>query len=223
MASINCIGLILDGNRRWARERSLPTFEGHRQGFLKLKDAVRWIRDRKIPHVVVYAFSTENWNRSEEEVGYLMDLFRDLINKEAQELSQEGVRIKIAGQRERFAKDIQEGMARIEKESAHNARVTLWVCLSYGGRADIVQAAQNASTQGMITEESLSAALWTSGMPDPDIIVRTSGEQRLSGFLTWQSVYSELFFVESHWPDFSEALLDGILQEYAARERRHGK
>ncbi len=223
MAPVNCIGIILDGNRRWARERGLPAFEGHRQGFLKLKETVRWVRDRAIPHMVVYAFSTENWDRSQEEVGYLMDLFRELINKQAQELTAEGVKIKIVGQRERFAQDLQEGMDRIEKESAHNERATLWVCLSYGGRAEIVQAVQKAAAQGIVNEETLSASLWTTGMPDPDIIVRTSGEQRLSGFLTWQSVYSELFFIEPHWPDFNEALLDGILNEYADRERRHGK
>lgn len=223
MAQVSCIGFILDGNRRWARARNLPTLEGHARGFEVLKDTARWVRDRQIKHMVVYAFSTENWSRAEAEVGYLMDLFRKLISESAKELTDEGVRIRFAGQRERFATDIQEGMVRIEEESAGNEKMTLWVCLSYGGRAEIVAAAAAAAAVGEITEGSIEKHLWTAGMPDPDIIVRTSGEKRLSGFMTWQSVYSELFFVEPHWPDFSEQLLDEILEEYEERERRHGK
>lgn len=223
MNAPRCIGFILDGNRRWAKERGLPTLQGHQRGFEVLKDAVRWVKARQIPHMVVYAFSTENWGRSPEEVAYLMDLFRTMIQDSARELSEQGVRVRFVGQRERFAKDIQEGMASVEADSAVHTACTLWICLSYGGHAEIVHAATQAAQTGTITEESLAAHLWTAGMPDPDIIVRTSGEHRLSGFLTWQSIYSELFFIKPHWPDFSEALLDEVLNEYAERERRHGK
>ncbi len=223
MAQPQCIGLILDGNRRWAKERGLPSFEGHSRGFEVLKEAVRWIHKRGIPHVVVFAFSTENWGRSQDEVSHLMNIFRTMIDDSSRELSREGVRIRFVGQRSRFDADLQEGMSRVESESASNTTCTLWVCLSYGGRAEIIQAAQEAAKDGEISEASLAERLWTSGMPDPDLVVRTSGEHRLSGFMTWQSVYSELFFVKPHWPDFNEALLDEILQEYAERERRHGK
>ncbi len=221
--AVQCIGLILDGNRRWARERDLHTLEGHAKGFDLIKDTARWVRARNIPHMVFYGFSTENWGRAKEEVSYLMDLFRKLINETAEELHKEGVRIRFVGQRERFDQDLREGMDRIEEMTKDNTRLTVWACLSYGGRAEIVHAANRAAAEGDITEESIQKHLWTAGMPDPDIIVRTSGEQRLSGFLTWQGVYSELFFIKSHWPDFSEATLDEILAEYAERERRHGK
>jgi undecaprenyl diphosphate synthase len=146
-----------------------------------------------------------------------------MIQDSARELSEQGVRVRFVGQRERFAKDIQEGMVSVEADSAVHTACTLWICLSYGGHAEIVHAATQAAQTGAITEENLAAHLWTAGMPDPDIIVRTSGEHRLSGFLTWQSIYSELFFIKPHWPDFSEALLDEVLNEYAERERRHGK
>lgn len=222
-ADVQCIGIILDGNRRWARERNLPTLEGHRRGFENLKAAARWVRDRGIPHMAAYAFSTENWNRSEEEVSYLMDIFRGAIRESREELGKEGVRVRFIGQRERFAADIREAMRETESATARNARMTMWICLSYGGRAEIVAAATAAVADGEITEESLRAHMWSAEMPDPDIIVRTSGEQRLSNFLIWQAAYSELFFVKPHWPAFTEADLDQVLTEYAERERRHGK
>ncbi|MBI2048562.1 MAG: di-trans,poly-cis-decaprenylcistransferase [Parcubacteria group bacterium] len=216
-----CIGIILDGNRRWAKGKGLPSLEGHRQGAERLRDTARLVRDRGIRHLAVYAFSTENWNRDEKEVSYLMGLFRDIVETHFAELAKEGIRIRFVGQRDRFASDMQELMARVEKDSESNESLTLWVCFSYGGRAEIAAAAQTIS--GDITEESIATHLWTAGMPDPDIVIRTGGEKRLSGFLTWQSIYSELFFVDEYWPDFSEAILDSILSEYAQRERRHGK
>lgn len=129
---VQCIGLILDGNRRWARERNLPTLEGHRRGFELIKDTARWVRDRNIPHMVFYGFSTENWGRKEEEVQYLMDLFRELISTTGEELHKEGVRVRFAGQRERFAQDIQDGMRAIEEKTQGNKQLTVWACLSYG-------------------------------------------------------------------------------------------
>lgn len=220
---VTCIGLILDGNRRWAKERNLPTLEGHRRGFENLKNVARWVRDRTIPHLVVYAFSTENWNRSEEEVAYLMDIFRGAIRDSREELGKEGVRIRFVGQRERFAHDMQDGMRETEEATDGNSAMTLWICLSYGGRAEIVAAAQAAAADGAITEDLIRSHMWSAEMPDPDIIVRTSGEHRLSNFLLWQAAYAELFFIQPHWPDFSEAILDEVLAEFAARERRHGK
>ena len=220
-----CVGIILDGNRRWAKEHGLPKLEGHRVGLLEtLRETVRFMHKRGVKHVVVYMFSTENWNREPEEVSYLMNIFRESVRKEAKDLHEENVRIRYVGQRERFAKDLQEAMDETEKDTAKNDGITLWTCLSYGGRAEIVAAARAAAASGKeITEESLAKHMWTAEMPDPDIIIRTSGEQRLSGFLTWGAVYSELFFIDTKWPDFSEKEFDAILAEFADRERRHGK
>lgn len=222
--AVQCIGIILDGNRRWAKERGLPSLEGHRRGFENLKSAARWVRDRDIPHLVVFAFSTENWNRSEEEVAYLMDIFRDAIRDSGDELGREGIRTRFIGQRERFSDSIQEGMRETEDKTASNTKLTLWICLSYGARAEITTAAEAARVEGKpITEEALRAHFWSAEMPDPDIIIRTGGAERLSNFLLWQAAYSELFFLEPHWPDFDEKALDGVLVEYTERERRMGK
>lgn len=221
--TVRCIGFILDGNRRWAKERNLPTLEGHRQGFENLKTIAKTVRDREIPHMAAYCFSTENWNRSPEEVAYLMDIFRDAIRAGKDELGKEGVRIRFLGQRERFAEDIQKGMQDAENATQENTRMTLWMCLSYGGRAEIVAAAQAAAKSGEVSEDTIRSHMWSAEMPDPDIIVRTSGEHRLSNFLLWQAAYSELFFVQAHWPAFDAAALDGVLAEFSERERRHGK
>lgn len=219
-----CVGIIMDGNRRWAKARGLSKFEGHRAGSKKLKDTIRLMRSHGVRHLAVYAFSTENWNREPAEVSYLMDLFSELIQKEMRELGKEGVRIRFAGQRERFSASLQQAMDDIEKETLQNDAITLWVCLSYGGRAEIVAAARTLIASGEeITEESLSRHVWTTEMPDPDIIIRTGGEKRLSNFLPWQSIYSELFFTDTFWPDFSREEFDAILADFSTRERRRGK
>ena len=171
--------------------------------------------------LTLYAFSTENWNRSEEEVNYLLKLFRTVVDEFFGELAKENIRVRFAGERQKFGKEIQDAMQRVEEASKDNSALTLWVCFSYGGRAEIVSAANAA--KGEITEESLNKNLWTAGMPDPDIIIRTGGEKRLSGFLTWQSIYSELFFVDEYWPDFSEKILDSVLSQYSSRTRRMGR
>lgn len=219
----NCIGIILDGNRRWAKEKNLPSLEGHRQGVERMRDVSRWVRDRGIKHLAVYAFSTENWNRGQEEINYLLKLLRTAIDEFFLELAKEDIRIRFVGERSRFSEDTQKAMQNLEEKSSRNEKLTLWVCLSYGGRAEILKAAKSASEKGEVTEETLSKNLWTSEMPDPDIIIRTGGEKRLSGFLTWQSIYSELFFIDCFWPDFSEKILDQILAEYSERNRRMGK
>lgn len=219
-----CIGIILDGNRRWAREKNLPTLEGHRVGLTTtLVNTIRAVRDRGIPHLAAFMLSTENWNRSEEEVAYLIELFREGIRGDIAKLAEEGVRIRFVGQRERFPADIQESMQKLELESSSNDKLTFWACLSYGGRAEILEAVKALQKSGeAVTEETFERHLWSAGMPDPDMIIRTSGEQRVSGFLTWKATYSELFFIDKHWPDFDAAALDAVLAEYAERERRMG-
>lgn len=220
-----CVGIIMDGNRRWAKARGLPKLEGHRVGLLEtLKNTVRFAGTRGIKHLIVYMFSTENWNRDSAEVSYLMDLFRESVQKEMKELGKEGVRVRFAGQLERFSEDLQQSMSVAEKETMQNDGLTLWCCLSYGGRAEIAAAARAAAALGKeITEDSLAQHLWTAEMPDPDLIIRTGGEKRLSNFLPWQSVYSELFFSDTPWPDFTKEEFDSILAEFAARERRRGR
>lgn len=223
-----CVGIIMDGNRRWARSKNLPTLEGHRRGYRKLKEVAGWCKDLGIKHFVVYAFSTENWNRSQEEVAYLMDLFRDMIFKELEWLKKEGVAIHFVGQRERFSDDLQKGMDNLERETVGGA-YHLYVALSYGGRAEILNAAKRIVCEktkdevDAMNEEDFANFLWTGGMPDPDIVIRTSGEHRLSGFLAWQSVYSELFFTDTQWPAFTEEEFKDIIKAYSERDRRRGK
>lgn len=220
-----CIGIIMDGNRRWARKQGLSTLEGHRRGKEKLKEVAHWVKEIGIDTLIVYAFSTENWNRSPEEVKYLMDILKTFSDEILDIAKKENIRIKFLGQIDRFSKGIQENIAHVEKETENNPCGTLSLCLSYGGRADILHAVKSLPQNEIkdLTEEKFSKYLWTSGLPDPDIIIRTSGEKRLSGFLTWQSVYSELFFVEEEWPTFSRETLERILLEYQTRERRIGK
>lgn len=217
-----CVGIIMDGNRRWAKKRGMLKLEGHRAGVETLKSIVRLARDRGIKHIVAYAFSTENWGREAEEVSYLMNLLHEALHKEMQELGKEGVRARFVGQRARFAPDLQAEMNTVEKETAHNDTITLWCGLSYGGRAEIVAAAKAAAASGDVTEDTLAKNLWTRDMPEPDLIIRTGGEKRLSGFLPWQSVYSELFFSDTLWPDFGKEEFEAIIAEFAQRERRRG-
>jgi undecaprenyl diphosphate synthase len=217
-----CVGIILDGNRRWAKQKGLSQLQGHTAGMDNLERIVRALSAYGTKHVVVYAFSTENWKRSEEEVSHLMGLVLEFAEKHLKKLIEEKVRVRFAGQRGKLAPDVRAAVERIEAESRGGA-CTLWVCLSYGGRAEIVEAARAMQQGGEeITEESFAERLWTAGMPDPDLIIRTGGEKRLSNFLAWQSAYSELFFTDTFWPDFSESELQRILDEYAERERRMG-
>ena len=219
-----CIGIILDGNRRWAKEKGMPSLQGHRKGLDCLIDCIKWVRDRKIKNLAVFLFSTENWEREAPEVSYLMDLFREAVKKQLREIGKENVRVRFVGQRERFSEDLQGLMKEIEGETEKNDGLTLWACLSYGGRAEITAAAKKIAASGEeITEESLRGNFWSAGMPDLDILIRTGGEKRVSNFLLWQAAYAELFFVDEYWPDFSESILDSILMQYATRERRMGK
>lgn len=221
--SVQCIGIILDGNRRWAKEKGLPVLEGHRQGFETLKNATRATRERGIPHLVVYAFSSENWSRPAEEVAGLMNLIQEAALEGTKDLVNEGVRLRFIGDLDRLDTGARTAVEHAERDSANNTQLTLWICLSYGGRAEIVAAAQDASVhEGLLTEELLLQHMWSSGMPDPDLIIRTGGQKRLSNFLLWQAAYSELFFLDMLWPDFSPQDLDQVLADYERRTRNFG-
>lgn len=218
------IAVIMDGNRRWARERGLPALTGHEAGARKMGELVAWAREAGIKEVTVYAFSTENWNRSKEEVGGLMKLAEHFLAESGKKFEDEKVRVRFIGERERFSIAFQENMTILE-ERTKEGDVTLILALSYGGRSEIVAAANQLLAEGKesVSEEEFSETLWTKGLLDPDILIRTGGEQRLSGFLPWQSVYSELFFTDIKWPDFSKEEFLEILDAYRARERRRGK
>lgn len=218
-----CVGFIMDGNRRWASERGLQTFEGHRAGYESLTRIIDAVYAEHIPHMVCYAFSTENWKRSSKEVAYLMDLFKYALDRLTRSAKERKVNIKFIGERERFDLPLQKGMAEVERSGYTNPELTVWFALSYGGRAEIIDAVNRAVVKKeKVTEGSFAALLWTNGMPDPDLIIRTSGEERLSNFLLWQSAYSELFFTKTYWPDFGETEFRSILEEYGKRQRRRG-
>jgi undecaprenyl diphosphate synthase len=220
-----CIGIIMDGNRRWAKEAGRPSLDGHRQGYLKLREVMRWAKVAHIEYVIVYGFSTENWNRAKSEVSYLMDLIRFVFRDELEDIIKEGIRIKCIGEENRLPKDIPDIFAEAEKRTSKNKDITLVAAISYGGRKELVDAVNHIlRTNGKhdISEDDLSAALYTKDIPDPDLIIRTGGEMRTSGFLPYQSVYSELFFVKNHWPAFSRSDFNKVLDEFAARSRRFG-
>lgn len=217
------VGIIMDGNRRWAREQGLPLVEGHRKGAETLGAIAEVARDAGVQALTIYTFSTENWGRSEEEVTYLMDLIREYLASDTQKLIDGGARVIVVGQKERLADDIQAQIADIEERSKDNP-LTLALAISYGGRADLLQAINTMVRDCKeVTEGDVKRHLWTRDVPDPDLIIRTGGVQRLSGFLTWESVYSELAFVDTYWPAFTKEEFTEILKAYGERERRHGK
>ncbi len=220
------IGVIVDGNRRWARAKGLPTLEGHRAGYNRVKELLGWARDAGVKNAIFYVFSTENWKRAPEEVTYLMELLRSIfLENEIAAFRREGVRIRVVGDRTMLAADLQELIAKVENETKDQTKMILALALSYGGRREII-AAVNARLVGdkkEITEEEFAEHLWTAGIPDSDLIIRTGGERRLSNFLPWQTVYSELFFTDTLFPDFSKEEFTRILDDFASRERRFGK
>lgn len=216
----------MDGNRRWAKRRGLPTLEGHRRGYDVVLNVGDWCLDRGIEILTVYAFSTENWNRSKKEVGYLLHLIGMALDKEVTGLHKKDIRIKVVGRIKELPVHLQKRITQAMELTKNNTRGTLQLAINYGGRAEIVDAVKNIVRAGTsaskITEQSISEALYTAAQPDPDMIIRTSGEQRISGFLTWQGVYSELLFVKKNWPDFTERDLDAALAEFGRRQRRFG-
>lgn len=222
--AVQCVGFIMDGNRRFAVENGQTELQGHTAGKEKFLEVVEWVKTEKIPHAVFYAFSTENWKREKEEIEHLMSLFRELLRQLKTEAKDKKVKVRIVGQREDLPSDIQLQIEDLEKDQPQDFLVTIWVALSYGGRAEILSAVNKIIKEGKdVNESEFEKLLWTAGMPDPDIIIRTSGEKRLSNFLPWQSVYSELFFTNTYWPAFTKAEFMSILLEYASRERRIGR
>ncbi len=218
-AAARCVAIIMDGNARWATERGLPILEGHRQGAKTLKQTVKDAVRIGLRELTVYAFSTENWSRPKAEVDGLMAMFAELIASETPELNEEGVRMRFIGRREEVSSDLRERMNWAEGETEGNERMTLFVAFNYGGRAEILDAAERYEGGG---EEAFEALLYAPEMSAPDLVIRTSGEERLSNFLLWQSAYSELVFSELLWPDFDLEALESAVQEFASRKRRFG-
>jgi len=221
------VGIIMDGNRRWAKERNLPTFEGHQKGYEKMKSAPEWFFSRGVKILSLFAFSTENWNRQREEVNYLMKLLeRAVTSNLLEQAKKDGYRVLISGRHEELPGDLPAECLNIMAETKANNRGILNICLNYGGRAEVVDAVRkmikNKVELEQVHEGMIKKYLYNSDLSDPDIIVRTSGEERLSGFLMWQAVYSELFFMKKYWPDFEELDAEVILKEYADRKRRYG-
>jgi undecaprenyl diphosphate synthase len=217
--SASYVAIITDGNGRWAKQRGVSVEQGHQAGADNVKARLRDAVDLGIRELTVYSFSTENWSRSPEEVGALMAMFSERILAETPELHGEGVRMRFLGRREGVDPELIEQMEWAERTTAANERITLYVAFNYGGRAEIIDAARSFTGT---TEEEFRAHLYAPEMHDPELIVRTSGEQRLSNYLMWQSAYSELVFTDVLWPDFSRADLEAALQEYDARQRRFG-
>ncbi len=218
------VAIVMDGNGRWAKQRYLPRIAGHKRGVDALKRAVWLCAERDIQVLTVFAFSSENWNRPQDEVSGLMELLAFALAREVAQLRKEGVRIRFVGERQGLSASIASGLDDAEQATAANTRIELNVCFNYGGRWDVVQAARQLVADGKtITEDSLSSALSTAHCGDPDLIIRTGGEMRLSNFLLWQAAYAELFFSPCLWPDFDAADLDAALAAYGGRERRFGK
>ena len=220
------VAIIMDGNGRWARERGLPIAEGHRAGSRALRPVVEAAIDLGVRSLVVYAFSTENWSRPPEEVDALMETFSETIDRELQDLAREGVRTRFLGRRDRAPLALQRKMGELEEATADKDRLQLWIAFDYGGRAEIVEAARRALEAGVapnrLDEERFASFLHEPEMPDPDLLIRTSGELRISNFLLWQLAYAELVFVDKLWPDFSGDDLRAALEDYASRRRRFG-
>ena len=223
------IAFILDGNGRWAKLRGLPRTEGHRQGAVRVREIVKACKERGIEYVTLYAFSTENWKRPQEEVNAIMNLLRSYLD-EAEKYSQQNVRVKFLGDRTRLDNDISERMTRAEEESSNCTGMTLNIAINYGGREEITRAVRSIAKRAAageidpdsISQDAVSAELYTAGQPDPDLMIRPSGEERLSNYLLWQCAYAEFVFMDVLWPDFTEADLDRAIEIYGRRNRRFG-
>ena len=224
------VAIIMDGNGRWAAARGLPRSEGHRRGVEALRRVVRGAGELGIRYLTIFSFSSENWARPAQEIGDLFGLLRRFIRNDLAELHRDGVRVQIIGEHDGLEPDIIALLTEAEELTRNNTRMTLVVAFNYGSRQEIARAAQRLASEvaagrldpAEVTAEALEAKLDTSGLPDPDLIIRTSGEQRLSNFLMWQAAYSELVFVPQHWPDFDKAALKSAIDEYSRRERRFG-
>ena len=225
--NIRHIAIIMDGNRRWAKERNLPSAAGHKKDVDALRNVVRACDDIGIKYLTVYAFSTENWNRKKEEVDFLMDLVAVTLKNDLDEMHEEGVKITFIGDASKLSKKLQEVTKDAENKTKNNKGVNLQIALNYGSRDEIVNAVKQIIGSGInsdeITQEVISKYLYTAGMPDPDILIRTGGEKRLSNYLLWQIAYSEVIVVDKYWPDFGKSDLQNCIDEFNNRNRRYGK
>jgi undecaprenyl diphosphate synthase len=225
-ATARSLAIIMDGNGRWARRHGLPVASGHRAGTRALRRTVEACIELGVRSLVVYAFSTENWSRSRDEIDALMTILAETIERELPDLAEQGVRTRFIGRRDRIGKDLLEAIERIESETARKKRLDLWIAFDYGGRAELVDAARRMLEAGVdparLDEEVFSSFLYAPELPDPDLLIRTSGESRISNFLLWQIAYSELAFVDRLWPEFGPADLRAALQAYTRRRRRFG-
>ena len=225
------IGFIVDGNRRWARARGLTTEQGHRRGFEVLKQMAYVARDRQIPYVSAYIFSTENWQRSKPEVDYLMRLFLQAFQHDLKQMIRDGFKIIFLGSKDHVSQPILRAIAAAEADSKANTGTTLALCFNYGGQQEIADAARQLATEAQagkldpqtITPQTVAQAIYHPELPPLDFVVRTSGEERVSGFMLWRLAYAEFLFVKANWPEMTPALLDDCLAEYARRQRRFGK
>ncbi len=220
------VAIILDGNARWARSRGLPIAEGHRAGTKAVRRTVEGAIELGVEALTIYAFSTENWSRPEDEVQDIIEIFGETIERELPDLCKQGVRVRFIGRRDRAPEWLRERMTNLESETASNTRLELWIAFDYGGRAELVEAARRIVEDRLasrdVDESALASRLYAPELPDPDLLIRTSGERRISNFLLWQLAYAELVFVDTLWPDFGEEDLRAALAEYARRRRRFG-
>lgn len=224
------IAIIMDGNRRWAKAKGKPANFGHKEGAKTLEKIVRYANKIGLEYITVYAFSTENWKRAEEEVKALMFLFQTYLNDYSKRADSENIKLQFLGDREALSKQMQKSMKVCEERTINNTGVTFNIAINYGGRDELIHAIKKIATQAKdgilqiedINEKIVSQNLYTQDMPDPDLIIRTSGEMRLSNFLLWQVAYSEFLFVEKNWPDFSEEDLDKAIEVYQHRTRKFG-
>ncbi|MCC7357119.1 di-trans,poly-cis-decaprenylcistransferase [Candidatus Uhrbacteria bacterium] len=224
---VNHLAIIMDGNRRWAKERGLSSLEGHRVGYDRLKKVGDACLERGIKTLTVYAFSTENWKRTQDEVGYLMDLIEFGVSADLEHFKKRNVRLRIIGRRDGLRSSVLRAIEKAEEDTAMNTAATFAICINYGGRMEIVDAVKGIVSSGAmpeeITEELIKSHLYWPDMPEPDLVIRTSGEARVSGFLTWESVYSEFYWCDAFWPDFDDIELDKALEDFSQRQRRYGK
>ena len=226
-SKIKHIAIIMDGNRRWAKEHNLPSAAGHKKGVSSLRDTVRACDELGIKYLTVYAFSTENWKRSEEEVNFLMNLVALTLKNELDDMHKEGVKITFIGDRAKLSEQLINVMNNAQEKTANNSGVNLQIAFNYGSRNEITQAVKSIIEKGYspeeITEDVISKYLYTSDIPDPDILIRTGGEKRISNYLLWQIAYSEIIVTDEYWPEFDRCSLIKCIEEFERRQRRYGK
>ncbi|MBI4691834.1 MAG: isoprenyl transferase [Candidatus Terrybacteria bacterium] len=221
------LAIIMDGNRRWAKKRGLSSFKGHQEGYKQFKKIAERCYKLGVKILTVYAFSTENWKRSKTEISYLMKLFGNILKMEKDFFIKNGVKLNVIGQIERLPKNLQKLIHKITEKTKNNKNGILNLAVSYGGREEIIEAVRRLAKEKIkpedIDEKNFSQYLYIAGQPDPDLLIRTGGEQRLSGFLPWQTIYTELYFSPKLWPDFTEKDLEEAIKEYQSRQRRFGQ